>query len=195
MFGRGRQPESRTSSIPTQDEIAQSSNELEDMLNVARDRNSTGRSGATTGGRTPTPSRPPSSHREQPSPSHSTHSSSSSESGDRALVLVRAMVNAAKSDGQIDQTEQQNILQRLSDRSAETVEFLRTEFSRPLDVHEFARSVPVGMEQQVYMLSLITIDLDTSGEAKYLTELADSLRISPEARNQIHTRVGAPSLY
>ncbi len=105
------------------------------------------------------------------------------------------MVNAAKSDGQIDQTEQQSILGRLSDRSPETIRFLREEFARPLDVHEFAESVPLGMEQQVYMLSLITIDLDTSGEAKYLTELADALRISPEVRNQIHTKVGAPSLY
>ena len=111
------------------------------------------------------------------------------------MVLVRAMVNAAKSDGQIDQAEQQSILGRLSDRSPETIEFLRKEFARPLNVQEFARSVPLGMEEQVYMLSLITIDLDTAGEAKYLTALSDALRISPEVRNQIHAKVGAPNLY
>jgi uncharacterized membrane protein YebE (DUF533 family) len=111
------------------------------------------------------------------------------------MVLIRAMINAAKADGQVDQAEQQNILQRLNDRSPETIAFLQQEFARPVNLNEFARSVPVGMEQQVYMLSLITIDLNTAGEAKYLMELGDALRISPEARNQIHQRVGAPSLY
>ncbi len=190
IFGRGRQPSSRGSSIPTPDQIERTSKELEDMLNVANDRHSSNR-GSQTQQPAPT-SRYPSTQSRQPSPAPS---SSASESGDRALVLVRAMVNAAKSDGQIDQTEQQSILGRLSDRSPETIEFLRQEFARPLDVQEFARSVPLGMEEQVYMLSLITIDLDTSGEAKYLTALSDALRLSPEVRNQIHAKVGAPSLY
>ncbi len=111
---------------------------------------------------------------------------------ERALVLVRAMVNAAKSDGQIDQSEQQSILERLGDTSREAIEFLRQEFAKPLDVREFAWSVPIGMEQQVYTLSLIAIDLDTSREASYLLELAHGLRIPDEVREQIHQRLGAP---
>ncbi len=88
---------------------------------------------------------------------------------------------------------------RLSGRrlgpSREAIQFLREEFSRPLDVHEFASSVPLGMEQQVYTMSLIAIDLDTGREAKYLLELARSLRIPDEVREQIHQRLGAPSVY
>lgn len=73
--------------------------------------------------------------------------------------------------------------------------FLKQEFDRSTSAHEFAMSVPVGMEQQVYTLSLIAIDLDTGDEAKYLMELADSLRLSKDVRQQIHERLGAPSIY
>ena len=186
MFGRSARRGS-TSKIPTEAEIEHQARELEDMLSVAKDRHD----------RYQTPSAersksvPRQSSPAQPEPSES----SSKASGERALILIRAMVNAAKADGQIDAEEQKKILSRLSDRSQETIDFLREEFARPVKVGEFARSVPLGMEQQVYMLSLITMDLNTSGEAQYLTELSDALRISPEVRNQIHDRVGAPSIY
>ena len=51
------------------------------------------------------------------------------------------------------------------------------------------------MEQQVYTMSLIAIDLDTNREARYLTQLADALRIPADVREQIHQRLGAPSMY
>jgi uncharacterized membrane protein YebE (DUF533 family) len=51
------------------------------------------------------------------------------------------------------------------------------------------------MEQQVYTMSLIAIDLDTGEEAKYMMELAESLRLPAEVREQIHQRLGAPSIY
>jgi uncharacterized membrane protein YebE (DUF533 family) len=105
------------------------------------------------------------------------------------------MLNAAKADGQLDREEQDKIMQRLGGSSREAMAFLRDEFARPLDVHEFARSVPIGMEQQVYTMSLVAIDLDTGREAKYLLELANSMRLSPEIREQIHQRYGAPSIY
>ena len=191
IFGRSAR-RGGTSKIPTEAEIEQQARELEDMLSVAKDRHD--RYQAPSSERSqrspsqPAPSQPAPS---QPAPGEP----SSKESGERALILIRAMVNAAKADGQIDEEEQKKILSRLSDRSQETIDFLRQEFARPVKVGEFARSVPLGMEQQVYMLSLITMDLDTAGEAKYLTELSEALRISPEVRNQIHDRVGAPSIY
>jgi uncharacterized membrane protein YebE (DUF533 family) len=186
IFGRSAR-RGGTSKIPTEAEIEQQARELEDMLSVAKDRHDRYQTPSNERPQS-APSRPVPS---QPAPSEP----SSKESGERALILIRAMVNAAKADGQIDEEEQKKILSRLSDRSQETIDFLRQEFARPVKVGEFARSVPLGMEQQVYMLSLITMDLNTAGEAKYLTELSDALRISPEVRNQIHDRVGAPSIY
>ena len=186
IFGRSSR-RSSPSKIPTEEQIEKQARELEDMLSVAKDRHDRYQA--------------PSNERREPAPREpssrepSSSGSSSKESGERALILIRAMVNAAKADGQIDDDEQKKIISRLSDRSRETIDFLRQEFARPVNVGEFARSVPLGMEQQVYMLSLITMDLNTAGEAQYLTELSDALRISPEVRKQIHERVGAPSIY
>ncbi|TWU33831.1 Inner membrane protein YebE [Novipirellula artificiosorum] len=105
------------------------------------------------------------------------------------------MINAAKADGQLDQKEQGNILKHLSNPTPENLQFIREEFQRPLDARAFALSVPVGMEQQVYTISLIAIDLDTGQEAKYLMELAENLRLPAGVREQIHQRLGVPSIY
>ncbi len=110
--------------------------------------------------------------------------------------MIRAMVNAAKSDGRVDQTEQENIISKLgSDISEAEVQFLREEFAAPLDVAGFARQVPQGMEQQVYFLSLTSIELDTQNEAEYLGQLAQAMNLDPSICNQIHDQVGAPKIF
>ena len=170
---------------PRPSDISQQAKELEDLLNVANERQSHPRSA-------PVPTQPHSSSRPDTGIRETTSPSSDNE---KAQILVRAMVNAAKSDGQIDQAEQQRILERLHNPSPDAIQFLREEFQKPLNVREFAMSVPIGMEQQVYTMSLIAIDLDTGNEAKYLMELAEALRLPMEVREQIHQRLGAPSIY
>jgi len=49
------------------------------------------------------------------------------------------MINSAKVDGEISQDEQQTILGQVGDTSQETIQFLRAEFARPLNVDEFYR--------------------------------------------------------
>ncbi len=175
----------KSSPAPGPSDIGQQAKELEDLLNVANKRQSQPRSA-------PVPTQPSSSSRPKVDTREATAPNSDNE---KAQILVCAMVNAAKSDGQIDQAEQQSILERLNNPSPEAIQFLRDEFQKPLNVREFAMSVPIGMEQQVYTMSLIAIDLDTSSEAKYLMELAEALRLPTEIREQIHQRVGAPSIY
>ena len=115
---------------------------------------------------------------------------------DQAVLMIRAMVNAAKSDGRIDQTEQENIISKLgSDVSEAEVNFLKQEFAAPLDVESFARSVPKGLEQQIYAMSLTSIELDSQNEAQYLGQLAQGLGISPQICNQIHEQMGAPKIF
>lgn len=139
-----------------------------------------------------------------PSPSAGTEYRSAARSQDRfephpmndkAEVLIRAMVSAAKSDGQIDQKEQDAIVGQLGDLDQSEVQFLRSEFAKPLDVRELAWSVPLGMEQQIYGISLMAIDLDERKEATYLAELAHGLRLPPEICNQIHEEFGAPKIF
>ncbi len=114
---------------------------------------------------------------------------------DQAVLLIRAMINSAKVDGEISDEEQKNILGQVGDTSPETIQFLRAEFARPLNVDEYAQSLPVGMEQKAYAISLTAIKLDTREEADYLRQLAKALRISPEECNQIHQQQNAPLMY
>ena len=183
IFGGGSKSASAPSRPPSSAEIQRQAEQLEDMLRVAKGRATGGRSTGSTGSRDrgiPTPrSRP---------------SGNPPDDNERALVLVRAMIGAAKADGRLDREEQENILKQV-DPSPNAVQFLREEFRRPVDIRDLVASVPIGMEQQVYTVSLIAIDLDTGQEAEYLMELAELLRLPTEVREQIHQRLGAPSIY
>ena len=117
------------------------------------------------------------------------------QANDQATILIRAMINSAKSDGRVDEEEGEKILGQLGDVSQDEIDFVRNEIAQPLDVGRFVQQVPRGMEQNVYAISLISIDLDTNKEARYLHELAQGLGLSPQLCNQIHDKVGAPKIY
>ena len=117
------------------------------------------------------------------------------EATDQATLIIRAMINAAKSDGSIDEAEQDKVVGKLGDVSQAEADFVRNEFRQPLDAAAFVRSIPRGMEQQIYAVSLMAIDLDHNKEAKYLDELARGLNIQPKLANQIHEQLGAPAIY
>lgn len=112
----------------------------------------------------------------------------------KAQLLVIAMINAAKADGQIDQQEQDAIINELGDLSQDEVRFLRSEFAKPLDVQQFVQDVPVGMEKQIYAASLLSISLDRQAEADYLRQLAKGFRMTQADANAIHREFGAPEL-
>ncbi|MCF7963119.1 MAG: tellurite resistance TerB family protein [Pirellula sp.] len=114
---------------------------------------------------------------------------------DQAVLFIRAMINSAKVDGEISDEEQKSILGQIGDTSPETIKFLRAEFARPLNVVEYAQSLPVGMELKAYAISLTAISVDTKEEADYLRQLAKALRITPEQCNQIHQQQNAPLMY
>lgn len=118
------------------------------------------------------------------------------EANQQALILVRAMIDAAKADGQVDEQEQQKILQGFgTDITEEETAFLLKEMSRPVDINDLVSQVPDGMEHQVYLMSLTAIDLDTNPEAEYLHQLAQGLGLDADTVNAIHDQVGASRLY
>lgn len=114
---------------------------------------------------------------------------------DQATVLIRAMCNAAKADGQIDEQEQKNILQRMGDVGEQEIAFLKQELAQPLDVQGFIASVPQDLAQQTYAMSLFAIKLDTQAEAQYLGQLAQGLNLDTQVCNQIHEQLGAPQIF
>ncbi len=114
---------------------------------------------------------------------------------DKAGVMLKAMIQAAKSDGQIDQGEKDKLLKNLGDVSREEMQFVQNELSSPVDVNKLASEVPRGSEQQVYMMSVLGIDLDNQKEAQYLHEFATALGVSKSEVNAIHQQLGVPALY
>ena len=117
------------------------------------------------------------------------------EANDHAELIIRAMINAAKSDGSIDQSEQDKVIAKLGDVTQEEIDFVKREFAAPLDVQSFARGIPQGMGEQIYAVSLMAIDLDKNAEAQYLAELAKGLGISPQLANQMHDKFGVPKIF
>ena len=110
---------------------------------------------------------------------------------DQATLLIRAMCNAAKADGQVDQTEQQNIIGRLgNDVDQAEIDFLKSELSAPLDVAGFVSSVPADLAANVYAMSVMTIKVDTPQEAQYLQQLAQGLKLDNSTLGEIHKQLG-----
>ncbi len=116
------------------------------------------------------------------------------ESND-AMLLIKAMCNAAKADGQIDESEVQNIVGRLGEVDENERRFLREELQAPVDLDAFLSSVPQDMAQQVYAFSLMGMKLDTQREAQYLGAVAQGLQLNPQIANQIHAKLGAPEIF
>ena len=104
------------------------------------------------------------------------------------------MINAAKADGNMDADEQKKIVEHIGEVSQEELAFVKSEMDAPLDLQGVINAAK-GIEGEVYMMSLMTINLDNKEEAHYLDNLAKGLGISEEAANDFHEKVGAPKLY
>ncbi len=109
---------------------------------------------------------------------------------DEAMILLRAMTNAAKADGEVDQDEVNAIIERAGDLDADEQQLLRSELAAPLDLDAFIESVPSGMEADVYTASLLPIEVDTAAEMQYLQDLADGLGMRSDDVAKIHEALG-----
>lgn len=112
-----------------------------------------------------------------------------------AKVMLRAMLQAAKSDGRIDGAEKEKLLGQVGDISREEMAFINEVLEQPVDIDALVRDTPRGLEAQVYTMSVMAIDLDKKTEAQYLLHLARALDIDARQANEIHTRLGEPTLY
>lgn len=113
-----------------------------------------------------------------------------------AGLMLKAMIQAAKSDGKIDDAERQRLLGHLGDDlDDDERQFIREQMAAPVDAAALASEVPKGLEAQVYLMSLMAIDFDSQQEAQYLHSLAEALGITRETVNKIHSEVGVTLLY
>ncbi len=113
-----------------------------------------------------------------------------------AALMLRAMIQAAKSDGKFDDAEQEKLVGQLGgDVDQEEASFVRSEMQKPVDVQSLINDTPNGLGPQVYAMSLLAIDLDSQNEAQYLHSLAQGYGLDPAQVNDIHAQLGVPSLY
>jgi uncharacterized membrane protein YebE (DUF533 family) len=113
---------------------------------------------------------------------------------DHSEVVLKAMINAAKADGQIDQREMQRIVGKLqeSGMGKEAQQYVLTEMTKPLDTQALiaaAKGQP-ALAAQIYAASLLAIEVDTPEDKKYLDQLAAGLGLQPEVTQRIKDMVG-----
>lgn len=111
-----------------------------------------------------------------------------------AELILKAMVNAAKADGQIDRDEVQRIVGKLQEAGIDENDrqYLMMEMQKPMDTGQLiaaAQGHP-DIAAQLYAASLLAIEVDTPAEKKYLEQLASGLGLTPEVTRQIHGFVG-----
>lgn len=112
-----------------------------------------------------------------------------------AALALRAMIQAVKADGKLDDGEKQKLMGQLGEATRQEMDFVNAELAKPVDVQGLARQVPNGMEEQVYLASLMAINLDNQQEAQYLAALAEALELTHAEVNALHDRVGAPHIF
>ena len=110
------------------------------------------------------------------------------------LILIRAMISAAKADGHIDADEQARIEQHIADQAigAEEKQFLVVQLKAASDPIAIAR-LSEGEEQaaEIYLISLLALDLDTPEERRYLDRLADALLLPEDLKQHLEQQAQA----
>ncbi|MBN9309350.1 tellurite resistance TerB family protein [Devosia sp.] len=111
-------------------------------------------------------------------------------------TLVRAMIAAAKADGQIDAEERERIFARLETMplSAEEKAFVFDELASPLNIDAVvARADTPEHASEIYAASLVAMKPDTATERSYLEALAFKLKLPQALVDEIHRQAGAPA--
>lgn len=106
----------------------------------------------------------------------------------RSLLLIRAMIAAAESDGHVDEEEHRIIKEQLDklELDDETVAMLQTEFAHPITLQQLANEVDsTTAAAEVYLLSSLVVDDSTESGREYLSELASILRLPMELVDQL----------
>jgi uncharacterized membrane protein YebE (DUF533 family) len=113
-----------------------------------------------------------------------------------AALMLRAIIQAAKCDGGIDEAERAKILDTVGDDAdAEDIAFVQEQLAAPVDVDALAADTPAALRTQVYSASLMAIRLDTQPEAQYLDALARAMELDQPTVNALHKQMGVQPLY
>ncbi len=115
----------------------------------------------------------------------------------RSLLALKAMIAAAKADGQIDQRERERILDKLDEAGAGDImrDFVAKEAASPLDIDALVGEVPDQQAAaQVYAASLLAINVDSPAEKAYLRTLSSKLGLDEQVVANLHNVLGSPTI-
>jgi len=109
-------------------------------------------------------------------------------------LVLKAMINAAKADGQIDKGEIQRIVGKLKETGMDpdAQQYVMAEMQKIMDTPALIAAVKgrPTLAAQIYGASLLAIEVDTPAEKKYLDELAAGMGLDPEVAQRIKGMVG-----
>ena len=106
-----------------------------------------------------------------------------------AEIIIMAMIDAAKSDGQVDAEEFQRITSSLQSNGLgqEGMNYVIKKLQGPMETAKILAAVKGRPElaAQVYSASLMAIDVDTDAERRYLAKLGQAMGLSAEVMQNI----------
>jgi len=124
-----------------------------------------------------------------PSASLGSESVDTTEVGQEAVLLIRAMIAAANADGVIDEEERNRILKKLEtmDLSDQEHSFIVKELLSPAGLEDIVAQIKSPeMAKKVYSVSLLAIEVDTDAERAYMKTLARQLSLNDSDLNDIY---------
>ena len=110
---------------------------------------------------------------------------------DRSMAIVKAMIGAAKADGQIDDAERAVIMKRIDDSDLDTAasETLKNELEKPLDVEAIAANADsTESAVEIYLASLLLTDKSNPAEQSYLRKLSEALKLDAQLVVDLETQ-------
>ena len=113
---------------------------------------------------------------------------SGSSADSRSMTLLKAMISAAKADGHIDDKEQAKISEQIGQMGfkADDLASIKAELEKPVDLAELAKAVDSpATAAEVYLASMLVLDLQNQQERTYLQQLARELKLSEELVAQL----------
>jgi hypothetical protein len=113
---------------------------------------------------------------------------------ENARLMIRAMIQAAKADGEIDPEERASIMDHLSDAGDEEIAFVEAALDAPVDPMALARDTGDSMRAQVYSAALMAIAVDTEAERTYLRGLSQALQLDDDTVAALHRGMNRPPL-
>lgn len=130
-------------------------------------------------------------------PSDSSFSTEAPGNKHFTLVLVRAMIAAARADGHINDEEKAKIGDKLamSGMDREAQDFLANELSAPVDIDALVAAAETEAQRvELYTASRLTIDPKTRAERGYLDLLAGRLQLPDALVDHIEATVSGATV-